>query len=75
MQSSAISFSVCADHIEQNLPALLSDLDKDYSVKINEGLELLTITNYETPMLEKLTEKREVLIEQRTRHTVQFVLR
>ena len=75
MQSSAISFSVCADHEEDKIPALLEALRKDYEVKTNEGLELLTITNYEPKMLDTLTENRQVLIEQRTRHTLQFVIK
>lgn len=75
MQSSAISFSVCADYIEGNLPGLIHDLDKDYIVKTNDGLELLTITNYQPEMLDSMILNREVLIEQRTRHTVQFVLK
>ncbi|MBC7383725.1 MAG: aspartate kinase [Bacteroidia bacterium] len=75
MQSSAISFSVCADNDPYKLPDLLKDLGKDYNVRINDGLELLTITNYNPQITEKLIADKQVLIEQRTRNTLQYVIK
>ncbi len=75
MQSSAISFSVCADYEEDKIPDLLKDLGKDYHIKSNDHLELLTITNYLPHLVDSLIENRQVLIEQRTRHTLQYVLK
>jgi aspartate kinase len=75
MQNSAISFSVCADNNESQIAALKKELSKDYEVKTNSGVELLTVMHYNDSSLRKLLKGKEVLLEQRTRATVQFVLK
>lgn len=75
MQNSAISFSVCADNQDEKIAALKKDLSKDYVVKTNTGVELLTVMHYTDASLSKLLKGKDVLLEQRTRATVQFVLK
>jgi aspartate kinase len=75
MQNSAISFSVCVDHDEVPLEALKKELSKDYNVRSNTGVELLTVTHYDERSVAKMTKGKNVLLEQRTRATVQFVLK
>ena len=74
MQNSAISFSVCADN-SRHLPVLLEALQKTFRVKFNDGLQLVTIRHYNPEIIEKLTKKREILLEQRSRLTVQLVIK
>jgi len=75
MQNSAISFSVCADNSGDNLKHLKSELAINFNLLSNEKLELLTITHYDDKAISKLTKGKNILLEQRTRATVQFVLK
>jgi aspartate kinase len=75
MQNSALSFSVCADHEEQKTVPLMEELKQQFRVLYNDGVKLLTIRNYDQEKLAKLVENKEVLLEQRSRHTVQVVVR
>lgn len=75
MQNSAISFSVCLDHDPMKLPGLLKALGESFEVRYNDGLELYTIRHYNTPAIRKITAGREVLMEQRSRNTLQLVVR
>ncbi|AYA36570.1 aspartate kinase [Hymenobacter oligotrophus] len=75
MQNSAISFSVCTDWHEYRLRKLLEHLREHFSIYYNTGLELYTIKNYTPEAITQLTDGRQLLLEQRTRQTFQFVSR
>lgn len=75
MQNSAISFSVCADHDQKKTAALLTDLQQEFKVLYNDGLQLYTIRHYFPSTIEQLSAGKEVLIEQRSRQTAQLVMR
>jgi aspartate kinase len=74
MQNSAISFSVCIDNEPNKVIALIQSLEEDYTLKTNEPVELITITNYTNKELEKLMPGKKLLIEQKTRNTIQLVV-
>lgn len=75
MQNSALSFSVCVSIEANRLQSLLKELELKYKVKYNEGCELITIRNYTDELAQKLIGSRPVLMEQKSRHTLQIVLR
>jgi aspartate kinase len=75
MQNSAISFSVCTDYSEYRLDKLLGLLRDQFTIHYNTGLDLYTIKNYNAASIRRLTEDRQLLLEQRTRQTFQFVCR
>lgn len=75
MQNSAISFSVCVDNNPRKLPQLLERLSETYETRYNEGLSLFTIRHYTPASLKKITVGRKVLMEQRSRNTLQIVVR
>lgn len=75
MQNSAISFSVSVDHEPDKIAALLLDLSKTYRVKYNTGLELVTIRYYNQETLERVTLDKEILLEVKSRHTCQMVMK
>lgn len=75
MQNSAISFSVCIDHDPQKTAPLIDELMIKYKVLYNSGLQLYTVRHYYPSTIEMLTTGKEVLLEQRSRHTAQFVTR
>jgi aspartate kinase len=74
MQNSAISFTVCVDYNENKCNDLIIDLEQNYKVKSNYELELLTISNYETAQIDKFTNNKKILMEQRNRRSLQLVL-
>ena len=74
MQNSAISFSVCVDN-SRRLPALLEALQQTFRVKFNDALQLITIRHYNADIISKLTKHREILLEQKSRLTAQFVVK
>ncbi|QIX63194.1 aspartate kinase [Hymenobacter lutimineralis] len=75
MQNSAISFSVCTDYSAYRLDRLLEMLYEQFTIHYNTGLELYTIKNYDAASIQRLTQGRDLLLEQRTRQTFQFVCR
>ncbi|MBK6964281.1 MAG: aspartate kinase [Bacteroidales bacterium] len=74
MQNSAISFSICIDDNPAKLHRVLTALGGDFSVKYNQGLELITIRYYNQKTIDKVVNKRKILLEQKSRLTVQLVV-
>ncbi|MBK9418163.1 MAG: aspartate kinase [Flavobacteriales bacterium] len=74
MQNSALAFSVVVDDSPRSR-GLIEDLRKGYEVRYNDGCELVTVRHYDEATLARLTEGKEVLIEQRSRSTARFVLK
>lgn len=75
MQNSALSFSVCVDFNEDKFPDLLKRLQENYKVKYNENVELVTIRHYDQATIDMLTEGKEELVTQKSRHTARMVIR
>jgi aspartate kinase len=75
MQNSAISFSVCSDYDQDRLNSLKDRLQEQFSIHYNASLLLYTIKNYTENSINFLTVDKEILMEQRTRATFQFVCR
>jgi aspartate kinase len=75
VEASAVSIDVCVDDERPKVEALLNDLKADYSAYYNENVELLSIRHYTPEAIERITTGREILLEQRTRSTVRFVVR
>jgi aspartate kinase len=75
MQNSAISFSVCADNDEFKMPPLIDELHKDFKVLYNANLRLVTVRHYYPSTIDKLTKDKTILLEQRSRHTAQLVMK
>jgi len=75
MQHSAVSFSVCFDYNANKLEALLTDLKSDFIVKYNDGLQLITIRHYTEKMINELLKNKKVFLEQKSRSTVQLLIK
>lgn len=75
MQNSAISFSICSDYHPERLQRLIETLQDQFVIHYNTALTLYTVKNYDTESLNRVMERKEVLLEQRTRNTCQFVIR
>jgi len=75
MQLSAISFSVCCDDHTEKIKSLVSELQKLFKVLYNSGLELMTVRYYTQDTIDLLTKNKVILLEQRSRFTVQMVMK
>lgn len=75
IQNAAISFVACIDHKEDKVKELVKMLEQDYKVLRNEGVSLLTVRHYTPEILFDLTKSKYILLEQKTRHTVQVVVK
>jgi aspartate kinase len=74
MQNSAISFSICVDADPQKITPLIEYLGKDYETRYNKGLELFTIRHYSDEAVTRIAGGRKIMMELRSRNTVQLVL-
>lgn len=75
VEASAVSIDVCVDDDRERIESLLTDLREEYSIIYNENVEMLSIRHYTAEAIDLITNGRDILLEQRTRSTVRFVVR
>lgn len=75
VQASAVSVAVCIDNEPEKISQLSAILQPDYKILLNEGVEMLTLRYYNNKAIKTLTDKREILIEQRTRKSIRYVVK
>ncbi len=77
IQNSALTLSVCVDDQNHKTEALIALLQKNFNVRYNRNLSLITIRHYSSApdIIGETTRWGEILLEQRSRLTAQFVLK
>ena len=75
MQISAISFTTCFDWDESRVQVVFKELGKEYNLKYNAGVRLITIRHYKEEIIDHLTANSTVLLKQFSRNTAQLVLK
>ena len=75
MQNSALDFSILMDRSKINIDQVLELFKDTYSVKFNEGLTLITIRHYDQATIDRVTENKEIILEQKTRQTARIVVK
>jgi aspartate kinase len=75
MQNSAVSLTICFDYREDKVSNLLNTLENDFKILYNQDLQLITIKNYTQDAVNIVAANRNILVEQRTRHTYQIVVK
>lgn len=75
MQNSALNFSALFDANQFDESSILEHFSGDYLVRYNTNLELITVRHYNQEIITELTQGKEILLEQKTRETVRFVVR
>lgn len=75
MQNTALSFSICTDHKLRRIERVLNQLNRNFLIKYNENMELVTIRHYTEAIVDKVIAGRSVYAEQRSRTTVQVVVK
>lgn len=75
MQASAIQFSFCTDEAEGLEASIQRALSEDFIIRYNQGLQLLTLRHYQEEQWKSHFSEWDVLLEQRSRTTIQALLR
>jgi aspartate kinase len=75
MQNTAISFSVCMNDIDDKVDRFGELLQEQFKVMIDRDLELITVRHAQKNVLDNLREGKVLLMEERTRGTVQMVVK
>ena len=74
MQNSAVSFSICVDNKKTTINNLIAELSSKFKVYYNDSVKLFTIRHYNQDSINKVITNKKVLLEQKSRNTVQFVV-
>ena len=77
VQTSALMLSICFDHDEAKLKALVASLSKQFSIKYNRGLQLFTVRHFveEDPVADSFLSGKRIIVKQSSRSTLQYVLK
>lgn len=75
MQNSALSFSILVDAEKVEIETLLTEFQKDYEIRYNEGLELVTIRHYDQATIDRVTVDKDIILEQYARSTARIVMK
>jgi len=75
VEASAVSIDVCVDADKARIGSLLENLKHEFSAVYNDNVEILSIRHYNDGAISRITDGREILLEQKTRNTVRFVVR
>jgi len=75
MQNSAVSFQICINNDKRKVRSLIDDLEKDFRVSYETGLELITIRYFDQSTIDRVMINKELLLEQRYRQNIQLVVR
>ena len=74
IQNSALSFSVCMDNKDVVFDRLIPVLQKDFHVRYNNNLQLITIRYYTNEIINSIVGERKIYLEQHSRVTAQLLV-
>jgi aspartate kinase len=75
VEASAVSIDVCIDDERSKVDVLLNALKEEFHIAYNENIELITIRHFTPESITSVINGRQILLEQRTRSLVRFVVR
>ncbi len=77
MQNSAISFSVCVTDLEidDKVDRFIEQIQKKFKVLVDRNLEIIAVRHPQDNVLENLLKGKMVLMEERVKETLQFVVK
>ena len=75
MQNSAVSFQICINNNKRKSRNLIDDLEKDFKVTYETGLELITIRYFDQSTIDRVMINKELLLEQIYKQNVQLIVR
>ena len=75
VEASAVSLDVCVDDERPKVEMFIAENKSHFTAIYNADVELLSIRHYTPEAISRITTGREILVEQRTRNSVRFVVR
>jgi aspartate kinase len=75
MQNTAISFVICVNDSDNKVDQFAESVQKEFKVMIDRNLELITVRHSQPNVLENLRKGKILLMEERTKDTVQMVVK
>ena len=75
IQSTAISILCSMDDIPEKIEKLALAASELFDVQLEKGLTLLTIRHYKPDMIEELTEGKTIILQQKTKDTIQVLMK
>ncbi|HCT23028.1 MAG TPA: aspartate kinase, partial [Chitinophagaceae bacterium] len=73
IQTGAINVQLCVDNRSEKLDQLAAKAAAMFDVQIEKGLTLLTIRHYTNELLQKMTDGKQIVLQQQTTETVQVL--
>ena len=75
MQNSAVSFMLCVNNDKTRIPRVIKELEEHFSVKWENGLELITIRYFDESTISRVLVNKDKVLEQRSKETIQMVVK
>ena len=73
IQNSAISFSVCFFDKYNNINDLVKNLEGKFKIDMHKNVSLFTIRHFNEKSIKKVSNKRNLVLEQRTEKTIRLI--
>src|SRR5690606_11434438 len=75
MQNTALKFSILLDEEKVNIDTIKSLFEDTYTVRFENGLELVTVRHYDQATLDRVTVEKESILEQKTSETARLIVK
>ena len=75
MQNSAISFDFVIENKVSVIKDLFKQLESDFIVSIEEGLELVTIRHYDQATIDRVTKDKHIILTQKSEQTARILMK
>ncbi len=75
MQNSALKFLLCINNDKRRLPKIIDQLESEFKVSYETGLELITIRYFDETTVERVLLNKDLILEHRDKKNIQFIVR
>ena len=75
MQNTALKFSILLDEEKVNIDTIKSLFEDSYTVRFENGLELVTVRHYDQATLDRVTVEKQIILEQKTSETARLIVK
>lgn len=75
MQNSALKFMICVNNDKRKVPAIVEQLQENFKVSYETGLELITIRYFDNSTIERVMINKDLILEHRDENNIQLVVR
>jgi aspartate kinase len=75
MQNSALKFMICVNNDKRKIPTIVDELENDFKISYETGLELITIRYFDESTIERVMINKDLILEYRDKQNIQLVVR